>query len=100
MTVKQLVKLYAEGAGSDDEAGEQFLRMGVKARDELIRMLDDPKTSQDDAGTLLMILCVYFRSEETIRALDRYAARSKDPKVRGLIEGMKKMIRTGGPPKR
>jgi len=32
--------------------------MGVKARDELIRMLDEPKTSQQDAGTIIMILVV------------------------------------------
>jgi len=71
--------------------------MGVKARDELIRMLDEPKTSQQDAGTIIMILVVHFRSEASVRALDRYAGRSKDPKVRGLVEDLKRKICTGPP---
>jgi hypothetical protein len=99
MSVKQLVKLYEQGSGADDVAGQQLVRMGNKARDKLIKMLDDPKVSKDDAGSIVMILFVYFRCEESIRALDRYADGHNDPKLRGLIESMKKMMRSGPPPR-
>ncbi len=95
MTTKELVRLYAQGGGSDDVASAEFLRRGTKARDELIVMLDDPKTAKEDSQAIVMILFVHFRSDASIRALERYATRTKGPFILKLIEEMKKPGRSG-----
>ncbi len=91
--VRKLVRLYAQGAGSDDVAGAELTRMGSKARDQLIRMLDDPKTPSDDQASIMMILMVYFPSEESCRALERLAVRTPDPKARDVLRQFQKVIR-------
>jgi hypothetical protein len=95
--IQHLVKLYQEGSGSDDVAGAELQAMGSGARDELIRMLDSPQTPQDDLGTIVQMLSVYFPSEESIRALDRFGARCGDARLRAVLQQMQAMMRKNDP---
>ncbi len=99
MNVQQLVKLYQQYAGSDDEAGQRLRSMGTPARDELIRMLDDAKTSELDAGAIIQILHIYFACDESYRAIDRYASRIPDPKEREDFQKLWASIRADDPRK-
>lgn len=68
MSVSELVKMYSAPAG-DDVAGPEFQRRGVKARDELIRMLDgvQPRGPLEDefSWTIVHILDICLPSEES-----------------------------------
>ncbi len=97
MKVRQLVKLYQQGAGSDDVAFSELQKMGDSARDELIRMLDDPNTSPDDAGAVVMLLFAGFRSEKPIQALERYGAKSGDPRLQDMLRQMREMMKANDP---
>jgi hypothetical protein len=81
-TARDLVKLYQRGAGWDDVAGEQLKKMGTQGRDELIAMLDDPTTSKEDSGTIILVLSVYFPGSESTQAMERCVSKIEDPNER------------------
>lgn len=99
MNVQQLVKLYRQYAGSDDEAGQRLKSMGTPARDELIRMLDGAKTPELDVGAIIEILHIYFPCDESYRAIDRYASRIPDPKEREDFQKIWMRVRADDPRK-
>ena len=57
--VIELVKLYQEGAGSDDIAGERLKAGGEETKAVLIKLLDDPDTPEDEGAvngeTILLV---------------------------------------------
>src|SRR6266852_4287187 len=59
-SVSELVKLYQEGGGADDFAGPALESRGEEARVQLIRMLDDPSITEEDASTIIQILLIHF----------------------------------------
>jgi hypothetical protein len=93
MNIRKLVNLYRQGSGADDYAGAELARMGDNARDELIRMLDEPRTSRHLAATILEILFLYFHSEESIQAMERFGARAGDERLRRMLQEMQDMMR-------
>jgi len=94
MDVHRLVKLFQQGGGADDVAAEQLLSKGNAARDELIRMLDDQRTSDQDAWTVVHILFVHFQSEESIQAMDRFSSRKGEARVTEIIRSLTASMRT------
>ncbi len=99
LTVHELVKLYAQKEGADDYAGPQIQRMGTKGRDELIRLIDDPKTPEEEAGTIVEILHVYFPCDESYAAIDRLGSRIADPAQRKAFQEVQVLIRKNDPRK-
>ncbi|MDP2895591.1 MAG: hypothetical protein Q8Q12_03405 [bacterium] len=78
-TVQELVELYQRGGGYDDFAGERLMRMGERAKEELIRLSDDPASPTDVAETSHELLHGLFPSKESEAAIERYINRIKDP---------------------
>ncbi len=78
-SVVELVRLYQRGRGYDDFAGERLMRMGERAKEELIQLSDDPATPADVAETAHEILDLLFPSTETRAAIERYINRIEDP---------------------
>jgi hypothetical protein len=60
---------------------------------ELIRMLDDPLTLEEDASTIIQILLVHFPTQESYEAIERYGKRIQEPtkraKFKEIIEGFR-----------
>jgi hypothetical protein len=81
MSISDLAKRYGEPAG-DDVAGPELRRRGVKARDELIRMLDrvrpPGRLESREAWAIAQILDIYFQSEESYQAIQRLRTRLPD----------------------
>jgi hypothetical protein len=73
--------------------------MGTKGKDELIRIIDDPKTSEEEAGTIVEILHIYFPSDESYAAIDRFGARISDPAQRKAFQDIQALIRKNDPRK-
>jgi hypothetical protein len=92
--VIDLVKLYQQGAGADDIAGPQLKSGGEQTKAILIKLLDNSTTPQELLGTVAQILHVYFPSDETYDALDRFAERIKDPEEREKTRQMMKVMRS------
>jgi len=91
--VIELVKLYQEGAGSDDIAGERLMAGGEKTKAILIKLLDDPNTPDNLIGTVGMILHIHFPSDETYDALDRSVERIENPEEREKSRQIMKAFR-------
>jgi site-specific recombinase len=89
-----LVKLYQQGAGADDIAGQKLKNGGEQTKSVLIKLLDNPTTPQELSGTIMQILHVYFPSDETYNALDRFAEKIKDPLEREKAQQMMKAMRS------
>jgi hypothetical protein len=91
-SIRDVVKLYAKGQGSDDIASQQIREMGTDARDGLIAMLDDPNTQEPDPQTIIFMLAVHFPGSESKSAMERYVSRIPDPNQRELAEKVIKEI--------
>jgi hypothetical protein len=98
-SVYELVKLYQQGRGADDVAGPALQSRGESARAELIKMLDDPSTLDEDAGTIIEILHVYFPAQESYEAMDRYANKIRDPKDRAKVQEIIRLMQANDPRK-
>lgn len=92
--VINLVKLYQQGAGADDIAGPRLKSGGGQTKAILIQLLDDPSTSEQLVGTIAQILHVYFPSDETYDALDRFVERIENPEEREKTRQMMKVLRS------
>ncbi len=92
--VRELVKLFQRGAGSDDVAGDQLRKMGTRGRDKLITLLDDPASPQEESATIVMILHLYFPCRESKEAFERFASRIEDPKEKGVLVKMIQQMTT------
>ena len=99
MRVQELVELYSQKRGADNVAGPELKRMGTPARDELIQILDKPKTSEEKAGMIIEILHVYFPCEQSYQAMDRFASRIEDPKQRESFQQIIALIKSSDPRK-
>jgi hypothetical protein len=97
--VHELVSLYAKKEGGDDVAGPELQSLGTKGRDEVIRMLDDPKTPNQEATAAVEILHVIFPSSESYAAIDRFGSRISDPAQRKMFQDIQAAIRKNDPRK-
>ena len=97
--VHELVSLYAKKEGGDDVAGPELENLGTKGRDEVIRMLDDPKTPSLEAAATVEILHVIFPSTESYAAIDRFGSRISDPAQRKMFQNIQAAIRKNDPRK-
>ncbi len=97
--VHALVSLYAKKQGGDDVAAPELESMGTKGRDEVIRMLDDPKTPNQEAAAAVEILHVIFPSSESYAAIDRFGSRISDPAQRKMFQDIQAAIRKNDPRK-
>lgn len=91
--VVELVKLYQQGAGADDVAGPKLRSEGEQTKQILIKLLDNPTTPPQLAGTITQILHVYFPCDESYDAMDRFADRIEDPKEKEKTKEMMKALR-------
>jgi hypothetical protein len=99
MNIHELVKLYAQKQGGDDFAGPELEKMGTKGRNELIQIIDDPKTPDVEAGAIVEILHVHFPCAESYAAIDRFGARIPDPAQRKAFQDIQKLVRKNDPRK-
>ena len=97
--VHELVSLYAKKEGGDDAAAPELKSLGTKGRDEVIRMLDDPKTPNQEEAAAVEILNVIFPSSESYAAIDRYGSRISDPAQRKMFQDIQATIRKNDPRK-
>ncbi len=97
--VHELVSLYARKQGGDDVAGPELQSLGTKGRDEVIRLLDDPKTPNQEAAAAVEILNVIFPSSESYAAIDRFGSRISGPAQRKMFLDIQALIRKNAPGK-
>jgi hypothetical protein len=95
--VLRLVEQYQHKQGADDFIGPELKKMGGKAQDSLIKILDDPKTSEANAGAIVEILHVNFPSEESYQAMERFGSRIADPNARAAFQNVLTAIRKDDP---
>jgi hypothetical protein len=91
--VHELVRLYAKKEGGDDVAGPELQGMGTRARDEVIRMLDDVATPKQEQAAAIEILNAIFPSSKSFAAIDRFGSRISDPEQRKLFMDTQAAIR-------
>jgi hypothetical protein len=98
LTASQLVAMYRAGHGSDDAAADEFRRRGVKARDELIQILDralvsrtsrigHPTSVSGRTMAIARILTEYFPSEESYEAVEKLRRRVTDSDTQETLVG-------------
>jgi hypothetical protein len=92
--VIELIKLFQQHAGSDDVAGERLKAGGEKTKAILIKLLYEPNTPERLVGSIGLILHVYFPSDETYDALDRFVERIEEPEEREKNRQMMKAMRS------
>jgi hypothetical protein len=97
--VHELVTLYSKKEGGDDAAAPELQGLGTKGRDEVIRILDDPKTPKQDNAAAIEILNVIFPSSESYAAIDRFGSRISDPAQRKMFLDIQAAIRKSAPGK-
>jgi hypothetical protein len=97
--VHELVSLYAKKNGGDDAAAPELENLGTKGRDEVIRMLDDPKTPNLEDAAAVEILNVIFPCSESYAAIDRFGSRISDPAQRKMFLDIQAAIRKNAPSK-
>ena len=91
--VLELIELYQQGAGADDIAGPKLKSGGEQSKQLLIKLLDDPTTPEEIAGTSAQILHVYFPSDESYDAMDRFVDRIENLEEREKNKKMMQMLR-------
>ena len=89
----ELVQLYAQGAGNDDIAGAEFQKAGDAAKTTLLALIDDPATPIEIGGVVLQILHVYFPSDESYDAIERFVSRLPDPQEREAMQQVTRSLR-------
>ena len=97
--VHELVTLWSKKQGGDDAAAPELQGMGMKGRDAVIRLLDDPTLPNQEAAAGIEILNFIFPGSESYAAIERFGSRISDPAQRKMFVDIQQAIRKNPPSK-